>query len=137
MVAAAVATVPQAAEEEEEEEAGDEVVVADSHGNLALTNPAGISKKEIAKEVTNATSHTRKLGCKPCSNFLQYKNLQTCRKNCARRSLATSLQRCKRPWRQASTRYSNLSVSHLQIRVQSLSVCLSVKKDSQTFESPF
>ena len=48
MVGAAAATVKQAAEEEEAE---DEVVVADSHGTLALTNPAGTSKKESAAEV--------------------------------------------------------------------------------------
>jgi hypothetical protein len=61
MVAAAVVSVKAA----EEEEAEDEGVAADSHGTLALTNPAGTSKKEIATEVTNAFSHTCKRGYKP------------------------------------------------------------------------
>ena len=81
MVEAEVASAKQAAEEEEAE---DEVVVADSHGTLALTNPAGTSKKESAAEVNNAISHTRKRAYKPCRNkgsshqpFLQLKNWQT------------------------------------------------------------
>ena len=80
MVAAAAVSVKAA----EEEEAEDEGVVADSHGNLALTNPAGTSKKESAAEVNNAISHTRKRAYKPCRNkgsshqpFLQLKNWQT------------------------------------------------------------
>ena len=78
MVEVAAAAAKQAAEGEEAE---DEVVVADSHGTLALTNPAGTSKKKNATEVTNAISHTRKRGHKPCSNkgsshqlFLQLKS---------------------------------------------------------------
>lgn len=66
--------VAEEAVEEEEEMAEAEVVEADSQGThegaKARRNPAGTTKKEIAKEATPATLLTLKRKYETCSNDL-------------------------------------------------------------------